>query len=134
MTVSNAHSQLQPNLFGGTRTVPHESSAKEPPSDRLSIEARREIIMRIFDTADGHFISEYVKCLVEYALTHEDFIAGKVSEFYERRHGKLSEREQKSLGGVYIQLQRKGVIEKTGTFRSRNQGSPAAVYRLRSER
>lgn len=87
--------------------------------------------MRVFDKADSSFISSYVKCLVEYGLTHVDFIAGEVSSLYEKRQGKLSEREGKQLGGLFIQLQKKGVIEKTGAYRSRNQCSPAAVYRLK---
>jgi hypothetical protein len=103
----------------------------EEPSSRLSLEARREVIMRIFGTADGHFVSSYVRCLVEYGLEHEDFIAGDVTALFEKRNGLLTIHEAKSLGGLFMQLQRKGVIEKTGMFRSRNQGSPAAVYRLK---
>jgi hypothetical protein len=133
MSSNEAHSHLP--LFPPEQTFGAEvsglarrDSAEQPA---LSIEARREIIMRVFDTAGGHFISSYVKCLVEYGLTHQDFIAGDVTALFEKRNGLLTIHEAKSLGGLFMQLQRKGVIEKTGTFRSRNQGSPAAVYRLK---
>lgn len=130
----SSSSDLQHQLFDGdvaNDPVAQQPSVKEP-SNRLSIEARREVIMRIFATADGYFISEYVKCLVEFGLTHDDFIAGDVTDVYEKRSGKLSTHEQKSLGGLFLQLQRKGVIEKTGGYRARNQGNASAVYRLKN--
>src|SRR3954464_8347220 len=104
----------QPDLFG----MPSQSDplSSRTPSSRLSLEARREVIMGIFGTADGHFVSSYVKCLVEYGLTHEDFIAGDVTALFEKRNGLLTIHEAKSLGGLFMQLQRKGVIEKTGMF------------------
>jgi hypothetical protein len=119
-----------PNLSGGA--VPRLDPAELPESlPSISIEARREIIMRIFDAADGHFISTYVRTLVDFGFSHEDFIAGDVTAVYEKRHGELSVHEQKSLGGLYMQLQRKGVIEKTGGYRARNQGNASAIYRLK---
>jgi hypothetical protein len=67
-----SHSYLpdaQPQLFGGAVSGLTHQTAAEEPSSRLSLEARREVIMRIFGTADGHFVSSYVRCLVEYGLS-----------------------------------------------------------------
>jgi hypothetical protein len=109
----SSSSDLQYKLFDGDVAidpVPQQQSVREPSS----IDGRRELIMRVFGEADGHFISSYVKCLVEFGLTHEDFIAGEVTAVFEKRNGELSTHEAKALGGLFMQLQRKGVIEKTG--------------------
>jgi hypothetical protein len=125
-------SDLQHQLFDGDVTLPDpdklpQQSVKEPST----IDARRELIMRVFGEADSHFISSYVKCLVEFGLSHEDFIAGEVTTVFERRNGELSTHEMKALGGLFLQLQWKGVIEKTGGYRLRDQGNASAIYRLK---
>lgn len=35
-------------------------------------------------------------------------------------------------GGLFIQLQKKGVVEKTGGYRLRDQGNASAIYRLKN--
>lgn len=64
----SSSSDLQHKLFDGDVAidpVPQQQSVREPSS----IDARRELIMRVFGEADSHFISSYVKCLVEFGLT-----------------------------------------------------------------
>lgn len=93
--------------------------------------SRQKIIKRVFERADKNFIARYTACLIEFGGTHQDWIAGDVTNFYEKRNGKLSMREGKQIGGLYQSLQKEGLIVKTGDYRSRDNGNMTAVYRLK---
>jgi hypothetical protein len=107
---------------------PDTSVARTPSLQK----GRQEIIERVYEAAEPEFIAEYRSFLIEYAEWHEDFIAGDVTSEYETRSRDLTSHEKKALGGLYQSLQKEGIIEKTGGYRKRDQGSPAAVYRLKN--
>ncbi len=89
---------------------------------------RAEQIELAFVHADDDFIEKYTRFVIVFADVHFDFIAGEVTEQFEKRHFKLDDRQKKALGGLYQRLLKSGEIVKTGTYRSRNQGNASAVY------
>jgi len=125
----NSPNANQPALFP-------QSFATHSQSDPLSSRTpasndRRKLIKQVFEKADEAFIARYTEYLMTWGGLQADFIAGEVTAFYERFNNKLSSREKKQLGGLYIALQKERVIEKTGQYRKRDQGNAAAVYRLK---
>lgn len=127
---TNSHLPLFPStpLPGGAVPVlARPGSVRQSPS----IEERQETIERVYAEADENFIAGYRNFLIWFADRVDDFIAGDVTERFEKSFRKLKPRETKQLGGLYQVLQKEGVIEKTGGYRKRDQGSPAAVYRLK---
>lgn len=95
--------------------------------------SRTAIIKQAFSKIDRSFRARYEAVMLEHGRTHADFIAGEVTDVYESRHGKLTMREQKQLGGLYIEAQKRGTIVKTNGSRKRNQGNLSAIYRLQTD-
>lgn len=91
---------------------------------------RKAQIDAAFERADEAFIERYGLVLVIYGKANAAFIAGDVTDYYVKNYGPISDKQKKSLGGLYQRLQRSGVIEKTGGSRMRDQGNLAAEYRL----
>lgn len=83
-----------------------------------------------FSKADASFIALYEAFLFSFGATHQDFTACEVTEAFTAKHYTLSDKQKKSLGGLYQRLIKRGKIEKTGIPRERNQGNLAMVYRL----
>jgi hypothetical protein len=133
MPISNgAYSELPlfpPDLFTGV--VPQFDPVAVPVSSPPSNNPRQEIIERVFEEAEPEFIQMYCAFLLSYAKRVEDFIACEVTAEFNEAHRPVTKIEGKQLGGLYQSLQRVGAIEKTGSYRARNQGSASAVYRLK---
>lgn len=91
---------------------------------------RRVARRRAFAKADEIFIANYEKCVLQIGTQASAFIAAEVTEHYEAVYGKLADHQAKALGGLYGDLQRRRLIEKTGEHRARKNGNMAAEYRL----
>ena len=101
-----------------------------PPMPMASSHPRAEQIERAFERASEFMVEHYEQIMQTVGSVRDDFTAGDITERYEQRHGKLSDHDKKALGGVYQRLLKRGVIEKTGKHRARNQGNLCAVYKL----
>jgi len=113
--------QQTPSMFD----VPHAVAVAEPSN------VRQPIIDSVFERADAAFLERYGLFLVTFGRTVVDFIAGDVTAAYERRYGKISPSQKKSLGGLYQRAIKHGTIEPTNEYRKRDQGNVAAIYRLK---
>lgn len=91
---------------------------------------RQPQIDRAFEKAEQAFLDQYENFLLTTAAFHPGFIAGEITEAYVKRHGAISIKQKKALGGLYQRLMNRGLIEKTGGYRARNQGNPSAIYKL----
>lgn len=107
-----------------------ESMPVAPPMPMASSHPRAEQIERAFERASEFMVEHYEQIMQTVGSVRDDFTAGDITERYEQRHGKLSDHDKKALGGVYQRLLKRGVIEKTGKHRARNQGNLCAVYKL----
>ena len=110
-----------PSLFG-ERPVAAPAPAGHP---------RKAEIKRAYERVDQLFLDRYQETLEAYGSGVADFIAGDVTEVYEKRYKALSTSQKKALGGLYQRLMQQKRIEKTGEYRARNQGNASAVYRLK---
>lgn len=92
---------------------------------------RQEEIERAFEKATALVLERYEAVIRTYGSVMTDFIAGDITDHYEKKWGQLSKHDKKALGGLYQRLMKRGVIVKTGEYRARNQGNASAVYRLK---
>ena len=88
-------------------------------------------IERAYAKANPLIMALYEKAVRIGGSILPDFTACEITEIFTAKCGKPDTVTIKALGGLYIRLQKEGVIEKTGGYRARNQGNAAAVYRLR---
>jgi hypothetical protein len=78
--------------------------------------------------ADPVVMERYERVLTSAGSGLGVFIAAEITEQYEKRYGKLSERDAKGLGGLYARLLLRGTIVKTKVWRPRKNGCPQAEY------
>lgn len=102
-----------------------------PPEDPPPVRDTKRIIAQVFERADAKFLATHTDVLIEYGHRHTDWIAGEITAAHEAKYGKLGLRAKKQLGGLYQQLQKDGVIERTGEYRQRSNHNMTAAYRLR---
>jgi hypothetical protein len=136
MPAIQAHRQMPMPLFAGLLTDEKTQDNQLPPAtsgeqSRPSINERQGIIERVFEEAAPEFIQMYRAFLLSYAERVEDFIANQVTSAFGEQFRPLTEKEGKQIGGLYQRLQTEGILENTGEYRKRDQGSPASVYRLK---
>ena len=56
------------------------------------------------------------------------FVAAEITSAFEAAYGKLDIASSRGLGGLYADLQKRGIIRKTDNWRPRKNGCPAAEY------
>lgn len=112
----------QPSLLAGVPDyVPPVAVAQTVPREHQVERAERK--------ASAEFIERYERFLIFFGRGRT-FISNEVTQAYESRYEKLTEIEEKALGGFYRKRLRSGLIEKTGVYRSRDQGNASAEYKL----
>src|SRR5687768_9498954 len=96
-----------------------------PPVPASYAETRRKARKRAFEKADKVFLEKYERCLITFGQVCPTFVAAEITERFEKSHGPMAEHQAKALGQLYANLQRRGVIEKTGKARPRKNGNAA---------
>lgn len=99
--------------------------AETPPP----VETRQKVIKRVFERADKFVLAKYEEVVRSMVVP---FVAADTTAIYEARYGELAEHNAKGLGYLFGDLQRRGVIEKTGAARPRKNGNASFEYRVSS--
>lgn len=93
---------------------------------------REQAIKAAMANAGSKFIEEYTAFALLYAASHEDFIGEDITREWMRQK-RPCPREWRAVGGIFQGLVKRGIFEKTHEYRSRENGSPSAVYRLKRQ-
>lgn len=88
---------------------------------------RQTVIDSALEKADEKFKRDYTELLMSFVNRRVEFIGEDVRRRWVEL-GRPQPREWRCVGGLYQQLQRKGLVEIV-TYRKREQGNMTAVYR-----